>query len=784
MPTTPQSQSPPTPDPNNVNMTTQPPDPKTLESWEDAFQYPLPVVRKLEQQLRRNIDDNRQKLRSLVGASYRDLLGTAERIIDMDEQIHNVETQMTDIGRRCNTRNLEQISANQERVRREMGKSESERLQRIAQTKVLHNAINVASRVVRSSGDALIAAKVLILARLLHKSLAEGDEPPAVLDSLHKKLGIARKRLLGYIARALSRNNLDRSVTINTLCAYALLSASAPQDVLRYFLQLRFERLETTAEAATETSITDMLALYSQTLSDTKDLFPRRFAEALSQVTTNALVRDPDVRAIYELSLDVYERWITEDVRNFHPWVRHDQLQASSVGAAISSWARQGQECLLQTLRTALADQEDVHKVLQLRQKVISKYLVLSAQLRHDSQAQALNDIRKAFLDRLESLVKQATTVEDFVPNAQQDASESSPVSMWAAATTEMDPGKDVMQFRKDVLNRHHGRTKPMHGSIAVLDQWLLRLRGYGEAIAGMHASKWDDDLDLDLDDLMEDEPLQVMLSTRDPQELERKLHEATSTSLQNMFTTIEKSFESDSDPALLIRLLREVEDRRQGLADLVEDVESIKPSKSFVAALHQRIATTIIADHVDVFATKLQKPLSVATTLWDGTPPLPIQPSPTTFRLLKRVHEHMSKLGKDLWSPAAVQALKKCLSESLRNKINFSEIDQTLGTPLTNGHAAPDQSEGDANSAGTNEDKTVPRSKSNDRLIQHLFDVQYLQRVLYAETGDKDPLDEVVEGLRVQIQLELGAHERLKKSANEYWRRTYLLFGLLASGG
>lgn len=48
-------------------MTTEAPDPRTFQTWEDAFQYPIPVVRKLEQQLRNNADANREKLRSLVG---------------------------------------------------------------------------------------------------------------------------------------------------------------------------------------------------------------------------------------------------------------------------------------------------------------------------------------------------------------------------------------------------------------------------------------------------------------------------------------------------------------------------------------------------------------------------------------------------------------------------------------------------------------------------------------------------------------------------------------------
>ena len=48
-------------------MAVEPPDPRTFSNWEDAFQYPIPVVRKLESQLRSNAGENREKLRSLVG---------------------------------------------------------------------------------------------------------------------------------------------------------------------------------------------------------------------------------------------------------------------------------------------------------------------------------------------------------------------------------------------------------------------------------------------------------------------------------------------------------------------------------------------------------------------------------------------------------------------------------------------------------------------------------------------------------------------------------------------
>ena len=48
-------------------MTAEAPDPRTFKTWQDAFQYPVPIVRKLELQLRSNVNENREKLRTLVG---------------------------------------------------------------------------------------------------------------------------------------------------------------------------------------------------------------------------------------------------------------------------------------------------------------------------------------------------------------------------------------------------------------------------------------------------------------------------------------------------------------------------------------------------------------------------------------------------------------------------------------------------------------------------------------------------------------------------------------------
>jgi conserved oligomeric Golgi complex subunit 1 len=87
-------------------------DPQTFKSWTDAFQHPIPNTRKFEQILRNRAEQNRQKLRTIVGASYRDLLGTADRIVAMDEQIHVVEDDLGFAGQKCNSKAIEGIFLN------------------------------------------------------------------------------------------------------------------------------------------------------------------------------------------------------------------------------------------------------------------------------------------------------------------------------------------------------------------------------------------------------------------------------------------------------------------------------------------------------------------------------------------------------------------------------------------------------------------------------------------------------------------------------------------------
>ena len=764
-------------------MAVQPPTPQSLQSCEEAFvNYPLPTVRALERDLRKSIDENKTKLRSLVGASYRDLLGTAERIIEMEGQMKVLERGLGDMGKRCDGRSLEKVGENWARMRKErhgLGAKEAA----IAQTKVLQGCLFVVGRVVRSKGDALLGAKVLVLARLLVKSIGEGEHAPGVLGELRIKLGVLRKKSLLYVERTMTKAGTEKALLARTLCAYALVTSSTPKEVLRQFLQVRFRQLENKAEAPGEQEIMQALDLYSQTLLDTKDLFPRRFADALSQLAKAPLLRDQQVQAVHELNLDIYGQWIAEDVRAFTPWVRHDQLASSEVGDALTSWTKQAHECLSGGLVEYLEQQDDISAVVQSRGNVVSRFMALSSKLRSQTHVKAIDGVREAFLERMTALAGTAATLPDLELGDKGASTGSRPSerkdSLWDLAEEDMDLGNGAQLLRKAVLHRRHGRDDRLVAGMRKLDTWVKRIDALLDEIDHMRASQWDDDLDFDLDDFDDGDELHDNLSKKDPEYVLQSLRKAAEASISSTVDTIVNAGGFSNDPAYLLRLWRELNTRVQSLRGRI----TLPPTTISLRDTHRNLALSICNQAADDYIRTASATSHVATTLWDGTPPLPVQLSPVTFKFLSTLHRAMSEAGDDLWSVECVGELQELVRERLGESLFDSAFDEHAARQPTNGH---DQTVEDGEGSDTAADQKMVSSPlqdtNKDRLLQNLFDVLYLRHVFPSDAGaNASGLGKVIEETSKRAELDAVARQRLERSAKEYWKRTYLLFGLLA---
>jgi len=236
-----------------------------------------------------------------------------------------------------------------------------------------------------------------------------------------------------------------------------------------------------------------------------------------------------------------------------------------------------------------------------------------------------------------------------------------------------------------------------------------------------------------------------------------------------------------------------------------------------------------VTSNSAAVFASSLS--LFVASrnqirSLWDGTPLLPVQPTPATFKFLRTIVKEMEALGPDLWSPDVVIRLKvdikRLVSSSLETRIRDLQKQASASTHMKDAINVSSQPTASEHDEGQGKDQELPpeepsRSRAEDKvpepedisthvnseseqtprttdkLTQLLFDTLYLRNALAPGARpsadcleprfqEDDYLESVVTLLTKATAIDDAGIARLSKHAMDYWRRTYLLFGLLAT--
>lgn len=782
--------------------TNQAPNPREFKSWEDAFQFPVPVVRRLEQQLRSNINENSDKLRSLVGNSYRDLLSTAERIVDMDQQIHSVDSRLGEIGQKCNARAIERIAANQQRTANAQRHRNHARNALASNIALLQRCMTQSLQLIKRGNLALRAAKLLVIARLLFSSAAKSPDPPLLLDNLKSKLTSLRRKLLSHIDKRLASATLDKSALVDTMAAYSLATTSTPTDVLNHFLHVRASSLGDMIEKPTQTDLHNALGSLITTIKEVQSIFPKQLSALLGRLQDEALLQDSAIRDMPELNLDIYEPWISDDVRNFTPWLRHDQLQASAAATILKKWVTKARSSLLQGLNQLLDDTHDISIIVMLRKEFVTHSLSAGRKLPGLGPSDFFEELRTSFNRRLRALVVASADVANDIVGPylrgeyiQSIINPGPAADLWDPANLEIDPGKGSIAFRSLINNASQGKDASLQSLVQSFDKWSSDLATWSSTIKAMRDDRWNDDLDLDIEDDFEIDSPQDLLAREDPDELQKLLASEKAKSLKDAYENIQSYVEREGRTVRSSRLIRELAHH----ASLGEaQLSAIKPPSSLVQRLHEMLAEQVLekSQGQNTASAKLfiRRP---HTALWEGSPPLPVQPSPDCFRYLHETCRTMKDVGSDLWTPPAVSILKSRLQRSILESLN----DTLLNPGTTNKSiATADSTNGDSEvtpaenpegdlSKKADEAKTITPSQSADeqspKLIQALFDLLYLDKILsISKPSTKAPgFDDAIKDVRHKAELEDASFERLRKSSGDYYKRTYLLFGLLAVG-
>ncbi|PGH00687.1 hypothetical protein GX51_05673 [Blastomyces parvus] len=791
-------------------MATDVPDAYSLKSWQEAFQHPIPTVRRVEQELRRDISSNKDKLRSLVGMRYRELLGTAQTIVEMNDEIQEVETKLSNIGRQCNPRLIEKksnIATVDEGV---------DDRAIAAQLALLHSCTSTGYRLFRKHGSNLLIAKLLVISRLLHKTLSQSNRAPVFVENLRIRLASLRRSLLKRIERKLAAPNYSTLEIIETMSAYCLATNSSSTDVLRHFHQVRLEAIQAILlrEDPTFANIEQSLKLLIHTLKRTSELLSGSLSDALAKLTVHPILDDPEVRKLDGLAIDIFERWVANDIRNFTPWVKNINLPKLESGKIIKDWSREGFGALIGGMGKNLARSQNLKDLLLLRRTLLDIWLPVQSSTPCHSPLEILEGIRGAVNNQLVSILRAQAKgltllgleISSSITSWSDIEEAISVPSLWDPDVAFLDSSGGATTFKREIINRTLGRDSKVLQISGSYAAWLSAVEECKDMIDDLKKIKWEDIVEDDEDEDVLQNTVGV-LNQDDPDLLQKEYQTTLIKGFSALQTCLHSALANMSgshrgkQAAFMLRVIREI----RGHIPRALSVGDHLFADDLVPKLHDILAVEISSQLLPSIITRAlgnrRGAGCAGRTLWEGDPPLPIQPSPAAFKLLQKLVTTMEQQGPDLWNLSAVGVLKNKLRKMVSSTVSADLEKSTYGatsdakTPLQDEHQPGNEtpngdSAPEATMAELPQEPPIPAKVSSevlrDRKIQLVFDVFYLDEALSMRNARQSQVEgdlgSIVELVRNDVDLDgdtaLGT---IKSRAQEYWKQTQLLFGLLS---
>jgi hypothetical protein len=646
-----------------------------------------------------------------------------------------------------------------------------------------------------------LIAKILVVTRLLHTTLSQHKSLPPFLDDLRNQLGYLRKTVTNRIDKRLASSSASDESVIESLAAYCLATSSSSDDAIHHFHEVRLNVIVSQLDLSRE-NIPKALQLFVRSLQVSKVLRSRQFADVLSKLKARPLLADPEIQSLDGLEVEVLGRWAAPDVKNFTPWIKLSELSRTEGVESIKDWSLQAFEKFAEGCQKTLAPSTDFSELLSLRTETIELWLSSLGSTIIHSSLDVLGRLRNIFNGQLtrilyvkgQSLAEVGSKTRSIISDW-ENTEHTSVGSLWDADLITADYSSGAHSFKQTVADRMLGRDADVSVVLAKYQSWLTSVQEVSESIDSLRRMRWTDVL-VGGEDEDEDIDITPRLNEDDPQHLSDALHSAVQesfTSLQKSFHDAFKSFNTlhtSEKATFLLRLIRLI--RRDIPATFIAG--DFIFSNDIVPELQTLLATEVVAQagSLKLIPSPKSNPQTgkVKTvpgrSLWEGSPAIPVQPSTSSFKFLRRLTSTMDTCGLDLWDPSTIQALKQELKKHLEAAITSALVDlEDTNTPKkTDVKANQPATNGDQDKETRATEKPETESDTPDQAeglrdwkIQVFFDSLYLSEML----GERNQLADLV----VRAQKSSGSSaetvKTIKKLAGEYWTRTELLFGLLA---
>ena len=777
-------------------------DPTTASSSAEIFSgtHTLPQIRAIHSSLHVQIEEKAGRLRTQVGGSYRELLRTADTIVQMRGDNDDVQQLLGRIGSRCGRSVL---STKASSLRKFYAREDKTHVAEAARLRLLNSCLQVTGRILKSGNGSdpnaspgsllILAAKVLVLSRLLVKTLEEESQSTrarrAVKSSRQQMIDL-RQQLSNAVEHVLSTSDdrTSREDIVRALAAHCLVNSSGVKDALQHLLRIRamalaaaFEDEDDEREKGTE-AILHSMNLYIRTLLDVQALVPVKMAQALSSLRKQPLLADDSLKQLEGLRLDILERWCGDDVQCFTPFLRHDDLDGKLARESLHDWAEKGGERLVDGLRKILSRSSDIKAIVDLRFQILQLWIRDGGKAKGLDPSELQADLRTALNERtievLDSKVNKikliGSEVRATLESWRSGISDKREI-LWDEDGFDSVLSIGAVPFIQEVASRLYGRNDAVSRAITSYQSWHLVIGEVRTHLDQLRLQRWDNDFD-EIEDEETIEARQRLLSREDPEMLEKRLNASLDKAFQELHTTLHQCWVERQDlpssggiAMYLIRILRDV--RYQ----LPERKEIQGFGLEMFPLLQERVVDHILSPILEAFFESGLRDLEVVgRPLWEGEPPSPNHPSPKVFMLLRDVSGAMGDVGDDLWTPSAVSILKRKLSQGLC---------ETWTRALKQLSDQPAEAEGeDSDKPELGSSQNLPSDLEKREIkIQWLFDIQYLQCSM-GTLGIKDgnDLEKVKSGIEKDLEDVSEIAHRIEKSSQDLWQRTNLLFGLL----
>jgi hypothetical protein len=798
-----------------------------LTSSSDLFssahhpQYTLPQIRAIHNALQAQVGDIASRLRTSVGGSYRELLGTADTIVEMRRDMDDVLATLGGMGGRCGRGVVVHkaeglgrfVKEGRGRTRGTGGGGGSEEMGSAARGRLLEGCslglrevLSSSSSSTRQGADVtsqqqdagrgerlVLAARLYVLGRLLVKSFGGATQKEdASIEIARSRLETVHHarlmRSVDAVLRSASARAMEQGDVLKALSAYSLATSSGSRDVLAHFLRTRAKAIAIALDADEEERVARQpkdvlraLGLYTKTLQDVQTLVPHKLTEALLALKNERLLENASLKEMEGLRLDVHQRWCGDEIQFYTPFIRHDDLDGQQARELLADWAKKGGEVLLRGIEKALESMTEFKAIVDLRTSVLKRWIAEGGKARGFDPSIMLDQLRevinKQMLRVLEAKVSKLRLVGSEVSGALGEFGDgvcNAPRKLWNISSLDTDLSNGASQFTQEVVARLYGRNDAVSKAVNGYRSWFRVIDDVGQVVDQLKRQRWDNDVD-EIEDEETIEERQKLLSNDDPLALSEHLHRLLvdafyrlDEQLRMLWVNQQSGSNSVYVAMYFLRLYRDI--RAQ-----LPDLEAVKNfGMATVPSLQEYVVAMIFPGNELEEATLPLKRV-VGRSLWEGEPALPGSPSPGVFRFLKGLVLAMDKAGADLWSPAAVSALKRRLSGGIATA--FSEALDFLDGP------GPYREDGEDLPVDETNDEREENPERGDLLVQWLMDFYYLRQFSgpqEASDEDKDALWRIENTIYQKSGLDAAAKERLAKAAQDYFKRTALLFGLL----